>query len=100
MNILLLIALAKVNDHFRKPWLFASFYAGTILFFKLLIPSTTTIFGLAFLSTGFSFVVVGLLFTSLLRFEDNIFMWLATLATGLFVLSGGAKLLLGVWFPL
>lgn len=100
MNILLLIGLAKANDHFRKPWLFAAVYAGINLFLKLLIPSTTATFGSIFLSMGFSFVVVGLLLTLLLRFEDSIFMWLASLAAGLFALSGGAKLLLGAWYPL
>ncbi|WP_153111326.1 hypothetical protein [Propionivibrio limicola] len=100
MNILLLIGLAKANDHFRKTWLFAAVYAAINLFLKLLMPSTAATFGSIFLSTGFAFVAVGLLLSLLLRFEDSIAMWLATLAAGLFVLAGGAKLFLGVWFPL
>lgn len=100
MNILLLIGLAKANEYFKKPWLFATVYAAVNLFLRLLTPSTTATFGPIFLSVGFSFIVVGLLLTLLLRFEDSILMWFATLAAGLFVLSGGAKLFLGVWFPL
>jgi len=100
MNILLLIGLAKANDHFRKPWLFAAVYAGINLFFRLLTPSTAATFWSIFISAGFSFIVVGFLLSLLLRFEDNIFMWLTSLAAGLFLLGGGARLLLGVWFPL
>ena len=100
MNILLLLGLAKANDYFRKPWLFAGVYAAVNLFLKLLFPSTTATLKSIFLTTGFSFVVVGLLLNLLLRFEKNLLMWLATLFAGLFVLSGGAKLFLNVWFPL
>lgn len=100
MNILLLIGLAKANDYFRKPWPFAAVYTAINLLLKLLTPSTTVTFGEIFFSVGFSFVIVGLLLTLLLRFEDSILMWLMTLAAGLFVLSGGAKLFLGIWFPL
>ncbi len=92
MDILLLIGLAKANDHFKKPWLFAAVYAAISLFLKLLMSTAT--FGATLLSVSFSFVVVGLLLTLLLRFEDSIGMWLATLAAGLFVLIGGARLLL------
>jgi len=99
VNFLILIGLAKANDYFRKPWLFAAIYVVINLLFDLLLPSTSAAFGSIFLSAGFSFVIVGLLLTLLLRFEDSLHMWLITLCTALFVLSGGAYLLYVVWFP-
>jgi len=88
MSILLIIVLAKLNDRFRRPWLFAAGYVVAGLLLELL-TSTSVNFGSIFLSAGLSFAGVGLLFTLLLRFEDNLPIWLVTLGAGLFVLCGG-----------
>lgn len=97
MNILLLAGMAKANDYFNKPWLFAAIYVAIMFFGAMLFPSHTKTFGSIFLSLAFTFVVVGLLLSLLYRYQDSILAWLGILFAGLFVLSGGAKLLLGIW---
>ena len=98
MGLLLIAGMAKANDHFNKPWLFAGIYVAIMFFLAMLFPSTTKTFSSIFLNLGFVFVVLGVLFSLLYRYQDNILAWVGILFFGLFVLSGGAKLMLGVWF--
>lgn len=97
MSILLLAGMAKANDHFNKPWLFAFIYVAIIFFASMLFPYQTKTFGLILLHLAFVFVVVGIVLTFLYRFQDSILAWLGIIFVGLFVLSGGARLLLGSW---
>jgi hypothetical protein len=97
MSILLLAGMAKANDHFNKPWLFAIIYVAIMFFTSMLFPSQTKTFGSIFLHLAFVFIVVGVVLTFLYRFQDSILAWLGILFVGLFVLSGGARLLLGSW---
>ncbi|MGV3583292.1 MAG: hypothetical protein ACO1N8_13400 [Methylophilus sp.] len=98
MGLLLIAGMAKANDHFNKPWLFAAIYVAIMFFLTMLFPSTTNTFNSIFLNLGFVFVVLGVMFSLLYRNQDSILAWLGILLLGLFVLSGGAKLMLGVWF--
>lgn len=98
MGILLIAGLAKANDHFNRPWLFSGVYVAVMFFYTMLFPSTTKTFSSIFINLGFNFIVLGLLFSLLYRYQDSILAWVGILFVGLFVLSGGAKLMLGVWF--
>jgi phosphoglycerol transferase MdoB-like AlkP superfamily enzyme len=97
MGMLLFAAMAKANDHFNKPWLFAGIYVAIMFFLGMLFPSATKTFGSILLNLGFAFVVLGILFSLLHRYQDSILVWLGILFAGLFILSGGAKLMLGEW---
>ena len=97
MKLLLLVAMAKANDNINKPWLIAAIYVAIMLFGDMLFSSYTQAFIPIFLSLSFAFIIVGLLLSLLYRYQDTILAWLCILFAGLFVLSGGAKLLLGIW---
>jgi hypothetical protein len=99
MSIFLLFGLVIANEHFKKPWAFAGIYSITSIILTLLFPSKMEDLTSSILSAGVSFILVGFFLTLLLRFEDSVFKWLATLVVGLLVISGGAGILLSLVFP-
>jgi len=99
MSIFLLIGLVIANEHFKKPWAFAGIYSITSIILTLLFPSKMEDLTSSILSAGVSFILVGFFLTLLLRFEDSLVKWLATLVVGLLVISGGAGILLSLVFP-
>ena len=100
MSALLLAGMAKANDHFNRPWLFAAIYVFLMFISRVLLSLTPRTSVSILGGAAFTFIVVGVLLTLLYRYQDSIFAWLGTLFAGLFILSGGAKLLFGLWFPL
>ncbi len=95
--MLLIVGIAKANDYFNKPWIFAGIYVAIMFFQRMLFPYATKTFGASLLNLGFTFVVLGVMFSLLHRYKDSILAWLSILFVGLFVLSAGAKLILGAW---
>jgi hypothetical protein len=94
--LLIFAGLAKANDYFNRPWLFAGIFAGMSLLIELLAPSSSShhTFGAIFLNSAFKFVIAGATMTFLHRYQDSILAWIGILACGMFVLAGGARFFL------
>ncbi len=91
LEIFLLASLAKANDNYNKPWLFSGIYAIFILVEKLLVQSAAitpnpNYLPMLIMSLILSFIIAGVLFFLLNRFQDTIFTWLIIFITGVILL--------------
>ena len=87
MNIFLIIGLAKANDYFNKPLLFAGLYSVILLFEKLMPSIDKPDYLSIFISITLSFTVAAGLFFLLIRFQETIFLWLFILTIGVGLLT-------------